>query len=262
MKLKLEIVTFNWDKDKVETHTSISLSASPPAPLTPPPKWSVWFAPEISAGNWHQYHDGGATASEKLCTILTCYFRYSLVRISYLNILETGILRVRWFPLCCRLWNNWASLECWERAGIVHRQAAACLRVSSTLFPGYFNPLQASSHRAGSSAVVLYSEIFRRGHRSGIWGRHGGRAAATEEIYQKYFGWINEAAAAGKVPGKVVFVCFACTVHSLTCLLEDDFWFWLRERRKKTILCRWNIPGREQFLKQSTAEGNNISLGK
>ena len=124
------------------------------------------------------------------CTILTCYFRYSLVRISYLNILETGILRVRWFPLCCRLWNNWASLECWERAGIVHRQAAACLRVSSTLFPGYFNPLQASSHRAGSSALVLYSEIFPP--RASLWNlRSTRRACGSDRGNLSEIFWLN-----------------------------------------------------------------------
>ena len=186
------------------------------------------------------------------------------------NNFETGSLKetqVRWFPLCCRLWNNWASLECWERAGIVHRQPAACCLLACVSHPLYSPDILIHSslrptEQAAAARWCCIPRYFRRGHRSGIWARHGGRAAATEEIYQKYFGWINETAAAGKLPTMVVFVSFACTVYSLTCVLEDDFWIWLQMRRKKTVLHWWNIPGREQFwdaAKLSKTQGNKVT---
>lgn len=64
-----------------------------------------------------------------------------------------------------------ASVECWESA---HCPSRRC--VSHPLYSGYFNPLQASSHRAGSGAVfrdisaagiALESEVDTEG----VWQR-------------------------------------------------------------------------------------------
>ena len=103
-------------------------------------------------------------------------------------------------------------MECWESAHCTSR----C--VSHPLYSGYFNPLQASSHRAGSGAVfrdisaagiALESEVDTEGVRQRQ--RKFIRNISVELMRRLQERFLERSS---------LSVLLVCTVHSL---LEDDF---------------------------------------
>ena len=100
-------------------------------------------------------------------------------------------------------------MECWESA-----QCPSPGCVSRPLYSGYFNPLQASAHRA-----VPYSEIFPP--QASLWNLGSTQRACGSD--RGNLSTIFEIMRRTERPGKVVFVCLACTASSLTLDVEDDF---------------------------------------